>query len=128
MGYEANKIMRRVIPPRLLDSHKSLESIGFTGYAWCSKEVITVLDILLNNRVPILGGDVISNVGGTLKSTFDSWSINPDDFSSLEDFLIVSHQKTKEYINAYIQRNGDDFIFSIVIYALPIGRSANHSA
>ncbi len=71
-----------------------------------------VLDIALQNQWIVLGGDVLNK---DLQYTYDNWYYDPDMHLSLSNNVANSIQKCNQYISKYIERNGNDFLYVLVI-------------
>jgi hypothetical protein len=112
-SYSFNKI-RHLIPSELMAASISLESIGINEYVWKWKDALRVIEIIVNNRMPILGGDVYNYMGDVIKGTGDSWFIKRKHNESLELFVERSKDSANEYIKAYTEKNGNSYYFSIV--------------
>jgi hypothetical protein len=89
----------------------SLKKYGINDFAWKYDDINQILDILLSNKIGIIGGDVLDK---EFKYTYDNWSIEKTEVAG-ENFVMFSIEKTKKYIENYIKNNGKDFYFVIVL-------------
>ena len=116
MQYEKLKILNRLIPSNLMEKAVSLKDIGIDQVAWKQQDAISVVEILAENRVLILGGDVYSYVEGRVKLTSDrdNWymtiTVNVQDGTLLQKSKDISI----EYIKSYALQNGENYCYSIV--------------
>jgi len=107
---------RRFLPSDLIEKAISLEDIGINEYVWEWRDALMAIDILVKKRVFILGGDVYSRVNNKLELTGDSWHSDPPNINLLcaENDFYKSQTAAKNYINAYVDKNGEAYYFSIV--------------
>ncbi|WP_251862280.1 Imm40 family immunity protein [Clostridium sp. Marseille-Q2269] len=98
-------------PRELIEVGYSLKIIGINEIAWKEKDAMKVVDFLISKGYAILGGDVYSINGDGFESTYDSWYINK---STNQSFLEESRKKAFEYISEYAERNGGNYLYSIV--------------
>lgn len=75
-------------------------------YAWKANDVPTVLEFASANNLVILGGDVITPLD---EYTCDNWYYDISYSQTIKENIQSSITQTQQYINAYIQRNGDVF-------------------
>ena len=90
------------------------KSISFhkTQTIWPIKFSELIIEEILSNNLVILGGDVID---AHLKYTYDSWYWNYDEDKSYQENCEVSATIAQEYINKYVERNGNQFYIEFVI-------------
>ena len=94
---------------KLLDSGFFLrEPIGVYEIAWKYSDVIKVLVLTKEKKMVILGGDLYGINNNEITTTYDSWYFSGNDF-------VKSFEKAKDYIDNYHKKNGDNFIYSLVI-------------
>lgn len=99
-----------ILPEEIWKSRISLENLGVKDTAWMFSEVIKVIDILKSNGYMILGGDVYKRVNDKIEATYDSWYINKSKVSVNE-----AMQKAESYIKVYHERNGDNYVYSVIV-------------
>lgn len=77
------------------------------------------LEVLLDAGIILLGGDILDSEG---HYTYDNWyyEYNPrvDDMQNSRDSI----NKAKEYLEAYIDRNGTEYTVAIVVRTTNITR------
>lgn len=100
-----------ILPDSILEQGQNLVELGVYEYAWKKEQVESILQILKEKQVPVLGGDVYRVENGNIDSTCDSWFLE-DDGSS--DYLERSFDKTLSYINDYELTNGKGYLYTIV--------------
>lgn len=79
--------------------------LGIFEVAWTYDDVMEVLTQLEKEKIIILGGDVLNK---NLEYTYDNWYYQEKDY-------IGSIEYTRNYINSYYQKNGNDFYYVLVI-------------
>lgn len=104
-------------PIHLFRKGVGLQSIGTNRMAWKCDDVLKVIDFLTQNSFGILGGDVLVLVDGELTYTYDNWYLDRYVVKGWEQYVLDSKEKAISYINMYKERNGDDFLYSIVFCA-----------
>ncbi len=84
------------IPQKLKGKEISLSSIGLSEIAWRYKDALTLIEHCENNKIFILGGDVLVKIGSEYQHNYDNWYLNKDQ-GNYKDSI----KKTKEYITSY---------------------------
>lgn len=79
---------------------------------WPTESLSHLLDVVLQNRWIILGGDVLTS---ECEHTYDNWYYNPDPKRSLEYNVKCSVEKCAMYTRQYITKNNGDYLFRVVI-------------
>jgi len=79
----------------------SLESVGVNNYALSKTSALHLLDILAEQKVAVLGGDVYISKNNQLSLTYDNWYSDKDSSESDESFCIRSIAETEKYIKNY---------------------------
>ena len=98
-----------ILPQALLNMGIFLrDKIGVYEIGWKFDDVIKVLDVIKENEMTVLGGDIYGLNGDEVIITYDSWSFFGSNF-------IKSFEKAIEYIDNYHKNNGDNFIYSLVV-------------
>ena len=105
---------RRYLPSDLMENGISLQDIHFNEYIWSWHDALTVIDILIDKKIFILGGDVYSYIKNRYRPTGESWYVNPTSLIPNEDDLLKSKNVSMDYINTFIKKNGEVSYFSIV--------------
>ncbi len=102
-----------ILPEELYRKAINLEDIGIHEVAWRYKEILKVIEVLVQNKYVILGGDVYSYKNNTLNCTYDNWYLDKTQDRSL---IENSSAKATEYIKEYVNKNGEnDYVYSLVI-------------
>lgn len=96
----------------ILNKGIDLSDIGINDYAYSWNCIDNILAEIEKLQLTILGGDVYSIVEGELILTFDSWYYTMIGTSS--DYSL-SIDKAREYIEYYLDQNGENFYFSFVL-------------
>lgn len=92
-----------------------LQPLGVDDFAWRYSDIINVLELLLLNKYILLGGDVICFSKRNFFYTYDNWYYNFDITKSIHENIDKSNIIANDYIKAYYSRNGDEFIYSLVV-------------
>lgn len=100
-----------IIPKSIMDKSISLKELGIFEFAWNLDNVQSIIEMFLEKKIPILGGDVYKIVDGKIYKTYDSWYINKSDE---DDFYHKSYEKARSYILSYEERNEGQFVYAIV--------------
>ncbi|MDT0017164.1 Imm40 family immunity protein [Listeria swaminathanii] len=104
--------IQKIIPKSTWSKRIDLEdSLGVNEVAWYYSDVAQVINILTRNGYIILGGDVYQLLNNSIEVTYDNWYFNAEDN---EEGIRLSEEKTKDYIESYYERFGENFIYSIV--------------
>ena len=80
--------------------------------AWPIESLSRLLDVVLQNRWIILGGDVLTL---ECKHTYSNWYYNPDPQKSLEYNVRCSVEICSMYTRQYVAKNNGNYLFTIVI-------------
>lgn len=99
------------LPPDILGRGYSLAHLGIGEMAWKRDEIVSIIQILRKNNIPVLGGDVYKILNGKIEITYDNWYMNDDGNS---DFAERSLNKVVSYIEEYESANGNDFVYTLV--------------
>ncbi|MBF0780542.1 MULTISPECIES: Imm40 family immunity protein [unclassified Granulicatella] len=116
-------MIKDFLPQELYQKGVSLASLGMDGeYAWLAEDIWEVCEYLERNNRIILGGDVISYDGVNLNSTYDSWHVSREELNTLNilDYSKYSVNKAIDYITKYIEKNGLDYLYLLVISDLKL--------
>lgn len=98
--------MNKNIPQEIQKKGISLQKIGTNDIGWTYLNALEVLEYLKNNYHTILGGDIYKKNENGYTLTYDNWYINESDCDK-------SIQISKNYIDHYHERNGEEFIYTI---------------
>jgi hypothetical protein len=100
----------------LLDFGIPLNEHGINEIAWRYENVFDVIDILIQNKYSILGGDVYIIKGNEIESTYDNWYIEKSETDNQEAYLIKSRDKAISYIKNYNSNNNNPSIVFVLVY------------
>ena len=103
----------KILPERLLKRRVSMESLGVMEAAWHYEDAMEAIDIIAQEDIVILGGDVLVANSDLLQYTYDSWYMS-DDLLVKENCRNISIEKAREYINWYLAKFGQGFLYSLV--------------
>ena len=105
---------QQYLPPHLIENAVSLEEIGISEYAWKWYDVLKVIDILVANKILILGGDVYLWQDGKLGPTGDNWYINRAGYVTTDHDLHNAKNISDNYVKKYMEKHGESYYYSIV--------------
>lgn len=91
---------------------QSLAELGVSSYAYTYQDMLVYIDWIESKKFVILGGDVYSRQGDMFDLTYDSWYYSPKNNDS---DLLQSIFVARDYISKYIDSNGENFYFAIVV-------------
>ena len=91
------------IPEQLKGKGICLSSIGLSEVAWKYEDAIILIEYCKNNKIFILGGDVLVKDGGEYRHNYDNWYLDKDQ-GNYQDSI----NKAKEYITNYPK---GDYVF-----------------
>ncbi len=100
----------------IVDNGVSLESIGVDNYALSRADSLRLLNLLKEQQVSILGGDVYASKCGQLLLTYDNWYSDKDAFETEESFCARSISEAEKYISGCLNA---DVYFAFVLGDCP---------
>ncbi len=106
--------LKRLLPQEILDRGIYLGTIGIDDFAWKWQDALLVIEYLSLKKTFILGGDVYAPRANRIRPIGDGWYATKSGYLPTFDEIENSRTKGLEYINKYVERNGDDFLFAIV--------------
>ena len=104
--------LSEVVPKELLERGINLEEIGICEYAWDKDTVQDVIKYLLQEKIPIYGGDVYISKDNKVELTYDNWYIDDD---GSEDFYLKSYEKALKYITELEANTNTKNLYTVVI-------------
>ncbi len=99
-------------PPELLQ--KSYRT-ACGELAWWASDVPCLLEYAAKENLVILGGDVVTLQG---VYTYDNWYYEVTNLQSVKTAIHGSIATAGKYVNDYVQRNGNEFLFVLVVQKL----------
>lgn len=93
-------------------------AMSVAGIAEVALERVAALEAigaLKESGIPILGGDVYKSHRGNIKSTYDNWYCQEEDFASKEEYLKQSWVKAEQYIRGYNDPMDGSVLYTLVI-------------
>lgn len=106
-------------PDALLEGAQDLRVVGSYDVAWPRRSVFYAIGWLAQQRFAILGGDVYQVDGQDVYGTGDNWSCSwPGAGADMDwdSYVALSVDTAHAYIDRYHQRNGDDYLYSVVVW------------
>lgn len=99
------KILKKSIP---------LEKFGINDFSWEKIDAIEMINLIQNEKIGILGGDVYRLEKDRLISTYDNWFFEPEAEESINSFNLRSKKESIKYIENYPIEPGEKILFAIV--------------
>ena len=81
-------------------------------FAWRASDLPLLMDYVIQNKWIVLGGDVLTYSGNY---TYDNWYYNPECSLSITQNVHQSVAVCLDYVANYTNRNGSDFLYSLVL-------------
>ena len=106
-------------PDALLEEARDLRVAGSYAVAWPRHAVLHAIGWLAKYEFAILGGDVYQVDGQDVYSTYDNWSCNwPGAGRDMEweSYVALSVETAQAYIDMFHRRNGDNYLYSVVVW------------
>lgn len=104
-----------VLPDDLSEESIDLQEISIAELAWSYPVIIRVIRYAADHGHVLLGGDVFKMENGSPAATGDSWYTNAREGISRAELIELSETRAEKYVEAYHSRNGEGFIYSIVL-------------
>jgi hypothetical protein len=98
----------------ILKIGRPLNEIGIRNWALTKAQALLVIERLMKNKTPILGGDVFENVGSLITQNYDNWFCEQLVGETESEFLNRSIAKAKQYIESYPAIGEDIVLFTLV--------------
>jgi hypothetical protein len=114
MCHENLNALKKLLPQNILDKGVYLGSIGVDDFVWKWLDALIVIDYLSLNGIFISGGDVYADRANRIRPIGDGWYAIKSGYLPTLDEIENAKTKGLEYINKYVDRNGEDFLFAIV--------------
>jgi hypothetical protein len=93
----------------------NLLPIGVNGIALRKNHSLRAVEILENNKIPILGGDVFVLSNEKIEFSYDSWYCNEEDFNQYEEYLHNSWEVSRKYIELFKDTVREIYLFQIIL-------------
>jgi len=107
---------KTIVPIDMVKKSISLKNIGINELAWHGKDAIEAIEYLSKNRTLILGGDVYIISEQKIKLTYDNWYYIPVESRPHQENIDAAKEKAISYIQHFMRKNGNDYLYSIVCY------------
>jgi hypothetical protein len=108
----------------LLKQHGyDLRSIGVKGAALMQAHALKAIEILENQNIPILGGDVFVLKEKKIDFSYDNWYCDEEDFDNYEEYIRMSWETARKYIKLFKENDNEIYMFQIVIDSRGIGNA-----
>lgn len=92
-----------------------LQGCGVLDFGLPAALAIEAIEILQGSSVAVVGGDVYALDGGSPVRSYDSWHAPDRQLVDVDRFEEVSHEAAKDYMRNYRERNGDNFLYTLVL-------------
>lgn len=101
--------MKKILSAKLIETSIDLSEFGMNTLIWDARQIYNVLIEVENmNKYVVLGGDIYKKDNGRYMPTGDGWYYNGVD---IKDSL----KRSRDYLDNYSQRNGNDFLTGLVV-------------
>jgi hypothetical protein len=87
---------------------------GSSEVALDRPSALEAIEALSGSAVAILGGDVLTEDGGSLRYVYATWSTSRKGDESMAEFASRSHAEAAEYVRGYESRSGVTPLFVLV--------------
>ena len=109
-----------VIPSSMVARAVPLALNGVDEIAWYREDALAVIRLARGAQIGVLGGDVWTGQGSKWVPTYDSWACDRKTDESTEAFADRSYDKASQYINNYLERDREAFVY-VLIFTDPKG-------
>lgn len=106
-------MLRQEVKEKINQKSISLEEYGFNDLAWEKKDAENLINDLIKDEIGILGGDVFKLTSTHLEPLPESWSCEPFEKESEEEYYFRSKSESLNYIKNYPVQQGEKILFSI---------------
>lgn len=94
-----------VLPKKYVDLlawyGRDLNELGVHGIALPRSAALEAVDALRQARIPILGGDVLREVDGKIRHTYDNWYCKCHADPATDEYAEESFKQAQRYVLAY---------------------------
>lgn len=94
------------------DSIITSTSLGYGNVAWKITDCTTILNLMKENGIYVLGGDVLNL---QRRYIYAMWTYQRDQSLSYEENARLSADKAIEYITWFMSKIGNEYLIAIVI-------------
>lgn len=105
--------MKKEIKEKIIHKSTSLEEYGFNEIAWNKQDAEALIYEIMKDEIGILGGDVYKFKFTRLEPLPESWSCEPAEKESEEEYYVRSKFESLKYIENYPVQTGEKILFSI---------------
>jgi hypothetical protein len=99
----------------LASTGMSLQQLGLEDIALQREDALTAVEILQQQSIPILGGDVYFVRDGRAEPAYANWHCDSRTDERPADYLSRSCQDARQYITAFPDRDGVTPVFVLVV-------------
>jgi hypothetical protein len=90
-----------------------LEKYGLNDLAWSKEDAQNLINLLMTEKIGILGGDVYQLTSYSFRPLGDNWSCEYNYNELIDDYYLRSKIESLKYINNYPVSDEEGIIFSI---------------
>ena len=106
-------MLKQEIKEKITQKSIPLEEYGFNNLAWNKEDAEDFIDKIMKDKIGILGGDVYRLTSTHLEPLSESWSCEPTEKESEEEYYLRSKCESLKYIKSYPVQPGEKILFSI---------------
>ncbi len=91
-----------------------LNDLGLSDIALLRSHALRGIEILRDNSIPVLGGDVYYRKDGKTFVAFANWHCEPNKFEDINSFAVRSYNSAFEYISKYPNSEDKETVFVLI--------------
>lgn len=106
-------MLNQEIKDKIFKKAISLEKYGINDLAWERKDIKSLIQEIINDKIGILGGDIYKISNSHLDALSDNWACEPNETESEEKYYFRSKIESLKYIKEYPVQREEHILFSI---------------
>src|ERR1700719_2880953 len=103
-------MMDHKIRDKIIEKAISLKKYGVNDLAWSREDALNLIELIMEDKIGVLGGDVYKITADRLVPLYDNWSCEFDDE---KDGFLRSKIESQKYIENYPVKPEEKIVFSI---------------
>lgn len=103
-----NKVRNKILSKTIF-----LDKFAINDLAWSKQDALELIDLLLNDEIGILGGDVFIIEAESLTPAYANWYSTPGREETLSEFYLRSKKESKAYIDSYPLNHHKSMVFTM---------------
>jgi hypothetical protein len=106
-------MQKQNIKKKIFQKSISLEAYGLNELAWEKEDAKYLINLIMDDKIGILGGDVYRLISNHLEPLYDNWACEPIKSETEKEYYRRSKIESLNYIKNYFVPPGENIIFSI---------------